>query len=272
MAEDLTEYLHEQGIRVRYMHSDIDTIERIEIIRDLRLGAFDALVGINLLREGLDIPECALVAILDADKEGFLRSETSLIQTIGRAARNVDGKVILYADQMTGSMERAIAETNRRREKQVEYNTANGITPASIKKSIGDILNSVYERDHVLVEIGGHDMTDDIISIGHNFEAVLADLETRMREAAADLNFEEAARLRDEVKRLRATELAVVDDPTSKQRVVQARAGAYAGTKKYGEAANLPASALKKRGGASRGGASSPSPRSSRGRDEQARS
>src|SRR5262247_2987790 len=175
MAEDLTEYLHEQGIRVRYMHSDIDTIERIEIIRDLRLGAFDALVGINLLREGLDIPECALVAILDADKEGFLRSETSLIQTIGRAARNVDGKVILYADSVTGSMERAIAETARRREKQVEYNTANCITPESVKKSIGDILNSVYERDHVLVEIGDHTgMTDDVISIGHNFEAVLA--------------------------------------------------------------------------------------------------
>ncbi|WP_334516986.1 excinuclease ABC subunit UvrB [Bradyrhizobium sp. AZCC 1693] len=275
MAEDLTEYLHEQGIRVRYMHSDIDTIERIEIIRDLRLGAFDALVGINLLREGLDIPECALVAILDADKEGFLRSETSLIQTIGRAARNVDGKVILYADQMTGSMERAIAETDRRREKQVEYNTAHGITPESIKKSIGDIMNSVYERDHVLVEIGDGGMADDVISIGHNFEAVLSDLETRMREAAADLNFEEAARLRDEVKRLRATEMAVVDDPTAKQRAVQGKAGAYAGTKKYGEAANLPVSAMKKKGvqsalKASRSGApASPSPRPSRGRDER---
>jgi excinuclease ABC subunit B len=217
MAEDLTEYLHEQGIRVRYMHSDIDTIERIEIIRDLRLGAFDALVGINLLREGLDIPECALVAILDADKEGFLRSETSLIQTIGRAARNVDGRVILYADHVTGSMERAMAETGRRREKQEAYNTEHGITPESIKRQISDIMGSVYERDHVLIDTGdGKGDFAEAATIGHNFEAVLADLESRMREAASDLDFEEAARLRDEIKRLRATELAVSDNPTTR--------------------------------------------------------
>jgi excinuclease ABC subunit B len=211
MAEDLTEYMHEQGIRVRYMHSDIDTIERIEIIRDLRLGAFDVLVGINLLREGLDIPECALVAILDADKEGFLRSETSLIQTIGRAARNVDGKVILYADHITGSMERAIAETNRRREKQVAYNTEHGITPESVKSNIKEIVDSVYEKDHVTVSIGKDRSGKEQIQVGANLQAVLKDLETQMREAATNLEFEKAARLRDEIKRLREMELDVLE-------------------------------------------------------------
>ncbi len=211
MAEDLTEYLHEQGIRVRYMHSDIDTIERIEIIRDLRLGAFDVLVGINLLREGLDIPECGFVAILDADKEGFLRSETSLIQTIGRAARNVDGKVILYADNITGSMERAMAETNRRREKQVAYNEANGITPQSVKSNIKEIVDSVYEQDHVTVSIGKDKTGKEKVQAGANLAAVLKDLEREMREAATNLEFEKAARLRDEIKRLREMELDVLE-------------------------------------------------------------
>ena len=205
MAEDLTEYLHEQGIRVRYMHSDIDTLERIEIIRDLRLGAFDVLVGINLLREGLDIPECGLVAILDADKEGFLRSETSLVQTIGRAARNVDGKVILYADHVTGSMERAMAETTRRREKQEAYNAEHGITPASVKAKIADILDSYYEKDHVRVDVGGGTKEGELV--GNNLRAHIEHLEKQMRESAADLDFERAARLRDEIKKLNAKEL-----------------------------------------------------------------
>jgi len=215
MAEDLTEYMHEQGLRVRYMHSDVDTMERIEIIRDLRLGAFDILVGINLLREGLDIPECGLVAILDADKEGFLRSETSLIQTIGRAARNVDGKVILYADQITGSMERAMAETQRRREKQEAYNLEHGITPASIRSSIKDILASPYEKDHVLVPVGVAE--DGKPFMGDNFKTTLKDLEARMREAAANLEFEEAARLRDEVKRLKLLDLEFAADALAGQ-------------------------------------------------------
>ncbi|MEX0956563.1 MAG: excinuclease ABC subunit UvrB [Rhizobiaceae bacterium] len=224
MAEDLTEYLHEQGIRVRYMHSDIDTLERIEILRDLRLGAFDVLVGINLLREGLDIPECAFVAILDADKEGFLRSETSLIQTIGRAARNVDGKVILYADNVTGSMERAMAETERRREKQLEYNTAHGITPESVKARIADILDSVYERDHVRADISGFTKGNKDSLVGNNLKTHLEYLEKEMRNAAADLDFEKAARLRDEAKRLRETELAIADDPLAREVEMQSPA------------------------------------------------
>jgi excinuclease ABC subunit B len=210
MAEDLTDYLLDLGIRVRYLHSDIDTLRRVELLRELRLGEYDVLVGINLLREGLDIPECALVAILDADKEGFLRSETSLNQTIGRAARNVDGKVILYADNETGSMERALAETNRRREKQMAYNEANGITPQSVKSNIQNIVDSVYEKDHVTVSIGKDSKGREEIQVGANLQAVLKDLETQMREAATNLEFEKAARLRDEIKRLREMELDVL--------------------------------------------------------------
>jgi excinuclease ABC subunit B len=211
MAEDLTEYMHEQGLRVRYLHSDVDTMERIEIIRDLRLGAFDALIGINLLREGLDIPECGLVAILDADKEGFLRSETSLIQTIGRAARNVDGRVILYADNITGSMERAMAETRRRREKQEAYNLAHGITPESVKSQIKEILASPYEKDRVTVPVGvAEDGSKPFL--GDNFKVTLRDLEAKMREAASNLEFETAARLRDEIKRLKLLDLEFAND------------------------------------------------------------
>ncbi|WP_113554753.1 excinuclease ABC subunit UvrB [Hyphomicrobiales bacterium] len=233
MAEDLTEYLHEQGIRVRYMHSDIDTLERIEIIRDLRLGAFDVLVGINLLREGLDIPECGFVAILDADKEGFLRSETSLVQTIGRAARNVDGKVILYADQITGSMQRAMDETSRRREKQMAYNEANGITPESVKAKISDILDSVYEKDHVRADISGvagKGFADGGHLVGNNLQAHLNALEKQMRDAAADLDFEKAARLRDEIKRLKAAELAAMDDPMAREEARSQEGGKRSGS------------------------------------------
>ncbi len=233
MAEDLTEFMHEAGLRVRYMHSDVETLERIELIRDLRLGVYDVLVGINLLREGLDIPECGLVCILDADKEGFLRSETSLIQTIGRAARNVDSKVILYADRVTGSMERAMAETDRRREKQQEYNAEHGITPTTIRRGIQDIVAHTASRDGVLVDTGDAERNN---LVGHNLRAYIQDLEKRMRAAAADLEFEEAGRLRDEIRRLEADELGLPDSEKRAPQVGRANEG-KPGTRKmrYGK-------------------------------------
>ncbi len=209
MAEDLTEYLHENGIKVRYLHSDIDTLERIEIMRDLRLGVFDVLVGINLLREGLDIPECALVGILDADKEGFLRSETSLIQTIGRAARNLDGKVILYADKETKSIKNAIKETERRRNIQLEYNKKNKINASTVKKEISDVLESVYEKDYVTIGTGAN--------VGGNLKKHIKALNKKMKESATNLEFEEAAKIRDEIRKLESTELEVTLNPKVKQ-------------------------------------------------------
>ncbi len=260
MAEDLTEYMHEQGVRVRYMHSDIETLERIEIIRDLRLGAFDVLVGINLLREGLDIPECRLVAILDADKEGFLRSETSLIQTIGRAARNVDGRVILYADRITGSMERAMGETDRRREKQLAHNKAHGITPESTKAAIADIARSNDEGAKAAMgqTFVGHDrfrpmrgakggFAEDAAEFegpGPNLKKHIEHLEKQMREAAGNLEFEEAGQIRDEIRRLQAVELLVADDPFAKQEEIRTRTGSLSKatsriTKSEGTVSNL---------------------------------
>jgi len=213
MAEDLTEYLHENGVKVRYMHSDIDTLERIEIMRDLRMGVFDVLVGINLLREGLDIPECALVAILDADKEGFLRSERSLIQTIGRAARNLEGKVILYADKKTKSIEKAIEETERRRKLQLQYNKKNNINATSIKKGISNILESIHERDYTNIDIDA--------SIGHNLKKHLKSLKKKMKEAAENLEFEEAAKIRDEIRKLETSELGIGINPKIRKSKLQ---------------------------------------------------
>ena len=228
MAEDLTEYLDENGMKVRYMHSDIDTLERIEIIRDLRLGHFDILVGINLLREGLDIPECALVAILDADKEGFLRSETSLVQTIGRAARNIEGKVILYADKKTKSIIKAIDETDRRRRKQQEYNLKNNINAASIKKEISDILESVYEKDYL--------NTDKFVKPGHNLKKHMKALKKDMQNAADNLEFEKAAEIRDEIRKLEQSDMGLTVNSFTKNynsknigRSTQGRAGTKAG-------------------------------------------
>lgn len=225
MAEDLTEFMHEQGVRVRYMHSDVETLERIELIRDLRLGVYDVLVGINLLREGLDIPECGLVCILDADKEGFLRSETSLIQTIGRAARNVDGRVILYADRITGSIERAMLETERRREKQRAFNEEHGITPKTIKRDIANIVADTSSRDTVTIGLGDEEVNN---LVGHNLRAYVSDLEERMQEAAANLEFEEAGRLRDEIRRLENEDLGLnnyENSSVSKSRSREGRSG-----------------------------------------------
>ena len=221
MAEDLTEYMNEQNIKVRYLHSDINTLERIEILRDLRSGLFDVLVGINLLREGLDIPECSLVAILDADKEGFLRSETSLIQTIGRASRNIDGRVILYADKITGSIERALNETERRREIQKSYNEKNGISPRSIKKNIKDILSSVYAKDHISLETP--EFFDDDMLMGNNLESHLKELNQKMIRFAEDLDFENAAKIRDEIRRLEETSLKFFNDPMARNSSNQKR-------------------------------------------------